>query len=227
MSHCLGRSCSKGISSLRCQYCFYTGTFPGYYSGYCIQTAITQLFLLHVSSQPLSTALVNEHMPKKELLPLPEPRKRTQSRGLLWFTWRKPADEEHKEEKTEASAEVKFDDLTFQHIFFSNIFFSSVTKFVSLCRLIHLFSCRVSAQPAPDTVEVTAAETQTMLPGTPIRSGPDSEAEEDLPYNALAYKKSLRLTTEQIVRIHTNPHEQRFVFKIIIIIITWCGWDKL
>ena len=55
--------------------------------------------------------------------------------------------------------------------------------------------------PVADTVEVTAAETQTTSspPSSPLKGQQDSEPEEDAQASRPAYRKSLRLTSEQIV----------------------------
>ncbi|XP_069992168.1 phosphatidate phosphatase LPIN3 isoform X4 [Penaeus vannamei] len=154
--------------------------------------------------QKLSEALYKEHMTKKEI------RKRSESKGYSWFSWRRtnPEDADAPQNKIEDSSVKKEVSDSFESSE------KSVTE-------------EILNPGDPNLVEVTAAETQTTPPGTPKKKGlhghtpgTDSSESEDLEDrkdrrpSGDRYKKSLRLTSEQIEKLNLREGSNEALFSV-------------
>ncbi|KAF2349469.1 Lipin middle domain, partial [Trinorchestia longiramus] len=147
-------------------------------------TAAPQLLALVLFQRPLPPVLSEELVDAH--LPKKEPRKRSPSMGLSWFGWRRAAPDTEGRTPTAATPTLAAD----------------------------------SKSSEEDTVEVTAAETQTSAPGTPEKdsyegshSPPSGEEKADLsPKHGRNYKRSLRLTSDQIekLKLHDGSNEVMF-----------------
>ncbi|XP_042891313.1 phosphatidate phosphatase LPIN2-like [Penaeus japonicus] len=154
--------------------------------------------------QKLSEALCKEHMAKKEI------RKRSESKGYSWFSWRRTNPEEadalqNKSEESGVKEQVSGSLESGQKTMTEEILNPS----------------------DPNLVEVTAAETQTTPPGTPKKKGlhghtpgTDSSESEDLEDrkdrrpSGDRYKKSLRLTSEQIEKLNLREGSNEALFSV-------------
>ncbi|XP_047496262.1 phosphatidate phosphatase LPIN3-like isoform X2 [Penaeus chinensis] len=155
--------------------------------------------------QKLSEALYKEHMIKKEI------RKRSESKGYSWFSWRRtnPEDADAPQNKSEDIAVKKE---------VSGSLEQGSEKSVTE---------EILNPSDPNLVEVTAAETQTTPPGTPKKKGlhghtpgTDSSESEDLEDrkdrrpSGDRYKKSLRLTSEQIEKLNLREGSNEALFSV-------------
>ncbi|KAK8730132.1 hypothetical protein OTU49_008097, partial [Cherax quadricarinatus] len=176
-------------------------------------TAAPQILSLVLFQRPIPQKLADnlnkEHMPKKEI------RKRSESRGYSWFSsWRR----NNQTEDLESNKEGKNDS----------------DKRVASQGSIELRQGS-SASPTDGTssihdsnlIEVTAAETQTSLPGTPRKKGlhnckigTDSSESEDLEdrkdgsFHGERFKKSLRLSSDQIAKLNLREGSNEALFSV-------------
>ncbi|XP_076034413.1 phosphatidate phosphatase LPIN isoform X4 [Oratosquilla oratoria] len=154
--------------------------------------------------QKLVEDLSKEHMPKKEI------RKRTESKGYSWFSWRRnnQAQEEATKEEVKGDAEEP--------------------KVENKDEKIE----RVGGSPEDSNlVEMTVAETQTSPPGTPKKQskensvhrgidssesedGTDEEKTKEGQGSGDRYKKSLRLTSDQIAKLNLRDGSNEVVFSV-------------
>ncbi|XP_068218626.1 phosphatidate phosphatase LPIN3 isoform X4 [Palaemon carinicauda] len=156
--------------------------------------------------QKLSSQLYKEHMPKKEI------RKRSESKGYSWFSWRRnnPAESDEMDKKEENASEK--------------------TEGAEIARE-HMQETGSSAKQEdridPNLIEVKAAETQTSLPGTPKKKGlherrtgtdsSESEDQEELKERQPSgerFKKSLRLTSDQIAKLNLREGSNEALFSV-------------
>ncbi|KAK3863213.1 hypothetical protein Pcinc_030987 [Petrolisthes cinctipes] len=170
-------------------------------------TAAPQLLALVLFQRPMPQKLVDElskeHMPKKEV------RKRSESRGYSWFSsWRRNNQEEDSQGVSASSNTSKTEN-------------------------VKTNSHSGSEACDPSMIEVTAAETQTSLPGTPKKQGvrgrkmgglgqggTDSSESEDLEegkerrFSEERFKKSLRLSAEQLAKLNLREGRNEALFSV-------------
>ncbi|XP_066973989.1 phosphatidate phosphatase LPIN3 isoform X12 [Macrobrachium rosenbergii] len=173
-------------------------------------TASPQILSLVLFQRPVPQKLANqlykEHMPKKEI------RKRSESKGYSWFSWRRNNQAESEEmEKKEDNASEKTEG--------AEIAREHMQEAVG--------SAKQGSSSDPNVIEVTAAETQTSLPGTPKKKGlhdrrpgtdsSESEDQEELKERQPSgerYKKSLRLTSDQIAKLNLREGSNEALFSV-------------
>ncbi|XP_064090590.1 phosphatidate phosphatase LPIN3-like isoform X5 [Macrobrachium nipponense] len=174
--------------------------------------------------QKLANQLYKEHMPKKEI------RKRSESKGYSWFSWRRNNQAESEEmEKKENNASEKTEGAEIAREMRSTIPVS-----LSLPILFSTEHMQEAGAPAkqgcsidPNVIEVTAAETQTSLPGTPKKKGhhdrrpgtdsSESEDQEEMKERQPSgerFKKSLRLTSDQIAKLNLREGSNEALFSV-------------
>ncbi|XP_071527206.1 uncharacterized protein Lpin isoform X1 [Panulirus ornatus] len=157
--------------------------------------------------QKLADDFIKEHMPKKEI------RKRSQSKGYSWFSsWRR----NNQTEEIENSKNVKIGSEKM-------VSCQGNTEQGTACITTEM----VASIPDPNLIEVTVAETQTSLPGTPTKKGhlsrraaTDSSESEDLEegkekqFHGERYKKSLRLSSVQIGKLNLREGSNEALFSV-------------
>lgn len=173
-------------------------------------TASPQILSLVLFQRPipqkLAEDLYKDNMPKKEI------RKRSESKGYSWFSWRRnnQAEADDMGMKADGSAEKP------EGAERSTEPEDEVSR-----------SVKQQCATDPNLIEVTAAETQTSLPGTPKkkglherRPGTDSSESEDLEEgkerrpSGERYKKSLRLTSDQIAKLNLREGSNEALFSV-------------
>lgn len=164
-------------------------------------TASPQIMSLVLFQRPvpqkLSDELVRENMPKKT-------RKRSESKGYSWFSWRRNNQAENPEANKNSTDAEKAALATAQSKEQDNI-----------------------SPSDPNLIEVTVAETQTSLPGTPRKQGlhdrkvgTDSSESEDMEegkerkFSGERYKKSLRLSSEELVKLNLKEGRNEALFSV-------------
>ncbi|XP_068218623.1 phosphatidate phosphatase LPIN3 isoform X2 [Palaemon carinicauda] len=174
--------------------------------------------------QKLSSQLYKEHMPKKEI------RKRSESKGYSWFSWRRnnPAESDEMDKKEENASEKT------EGAEIAREMRSTIPVSLSLPILFsteHMQETGSSAKQEdridPNLIEVKAAETQTSLPGTPKKKGlherrtgtdsSESEDQEELKERQPSgerFKKSLRLTSDQIAKLNLREGSNEALFSV-------------
>lgn len=148
--------------------------------------------------QKLADDLMRDNMPKKT-------RKRSESKGYSWFSWRRNNQTEDPQTNKDISTDAE-----------KNVLPPSQTK-----------EQEVSQPADSNLIEVTVAETQTSLPGTPRKQGvhnrkvgTDSSESEDLEevkerkFSGERYKKSLRLSSEQLVKLNLREGRNEALFSV-------------
>ncbi|XP_069165204.1 phosphatidate phosphatase LPIN3 isoform X2 [Procambarus clarkii] len=174
-------------------------------------TAGPQILSLVLFQQPIPQKLADilnkEHMPKKEI------RKRSESRGYSWFSsWRRNNQTEDIESNKEGTNDERI--LSQRGTEFHKETGTSATE-------------EASSTLDSNVIEVTAAETQTSLPGTPrkkglhnCKTGTDSSESEDLDdgkdrlFIGERFKKSLRLSSDQIAKLNLVEGSNEALFSV-------------
>ncbi|KAK8397851.1 hypothetical protein O3P69_004570 [Scylla paramamosain] len=165
-------------------------------------TAAPQIMSLVLFQRPvpqkLADDLMKDNMPKKT-------RKRSESKGYSWFSWRRNNQTEDPNTNKDMNTDVE------------------------KSAMLPLQSKEQEASQPVDSslIEVTAAETQTSLPGTPRKQGvhnrkvgTDSSESEDLEegkerkFSGERYKKSLRLSSEQLVKLNLKEGRNEALFSV-------------
>ncbi|XP_042215026.1 phosphatidate phosphatase LPIN3-like isoform X2 [Homarus americanus] len=177
--------------------------------------------------QKLADELGKEHMPKKET------RKRSESKGYSWFSsWRRNNQTEDLENNKDAKNDSE-----------KNVTSDGTMETTQLCiqNLLLPRFCNLELHQGTPTsgsegitnisdsnvIEVTAAETQTSLPGTPRKKGvhshkpgTDSSESEDLEdgkerkFHGERFKKSLRLSSDQITQLNLREGSNEALFSV-------------
>ncbi|XP_066973986.1 phosphatidate phosphatase LPIN3 isoform X10 [Macrobrachium rosenbergii] len=191
-------------------------------------TASPQILSLVLFQRPVPQKLANqlykEHMPKKEI------RKRSESKGYSWFSWRRNNQAESEEmEKKEDNASEKTEGAEIAREMRSTIPVSLSLPILFSTEHMQeaVGSAKQGSSSDPNVIEVTAAETQTSLPGTPKKKGlhdrrpgtdsSESEDQEELKERQPSgerYKKSLRLTSDQIAKLNLREGSNEALFSV-------------
>ncbi|KAK7022848.1 Lipin-3 [Halocaridina rubra] len=173
-------------------------------------TASPQILSLVLFQRPvpqkLADDLYKENMPKKEI------RKRSESKGYSWFSWRRgnQAENETMDKKADNAMEK-----------------SDADEKPMESQQEPGGSVKECTNTDPNLIEVTVAETQTSLPGTPKkkslhdrRTGTDSSESEDIEEgkerraSGERFKKSLRLTSDQIAKLNLREGSNEALFSV-------------
>ncbi|KAG0718150.1 Phosphatidate phosphatase LPIN2 [Chionoecetes opilio] len=152
--------------------------------------------------QKLADDLMKDNMPKKT-------RKRSESTGYSWFSWRRKnqAENENPENNNDMNTDAE--------------------KGVMPPSQAQSKEDEVDQSADSSLIEVTVAETQTSLPGTPRKQGvhnrkvgTDSSESEDMEdakerrFSGERFKKSLRLSSEELVKLNLKDGTNEALFSV-------------